>query len=48
MRIQETNGILKESRIARNDAARHAEEEGVMSRTWRMISEKLTGIFRKH
>lgn len=50
MRIQETDRILKESRIARNAAAQqhhHHEEEGVMSRAWRTVSSKLTGWFRK-
>ena len=50
MRIQETDRILKESRHARNAAAQqhHHEEEGVMSRAWRTVSSKLTGLFRKH
>lgn len=50
MRIQDTDRILKESRLARNEASRHAAEEGAASRTWRMISslpEKLTGLFRR-
>lgn len=49
MRIQETNGILKESRHARNNAAmQHHEEPGIMSRAWRMVSslpQKLTSMF---
>jgi hypothetical protein len=50
MRIQETDRILKEARLARNAAAQHDhhEEEGVMSRAWRAVSSKLTGFFRKH
>lgn len=49
MRIQETDRILKESRLARNDAARQQDDEGNMvSRTWRMVSDKLTGLFRRH
>jgi hypothetical protein len=48
MRIQETDRILKDSRINRNDAARQVEESGTMSRAWRMVSEKITGLFRKH
>jgi hypothetical protein len=49
MRIQETDRILKESRLARNDAARHQDEGGTMiTRTWRMVSEKLTGLFRRN
>jgi hypothetical protein len=51
MRIQETNGILKESRYARNAAAHQQQEEsGFMSRAWRMVSslpQKLTGIFSR-
>ena len=48
MRIQETDRILKESRYARNAAAQQHQEEGVMSRAWRAVSSKLTGLFRKH
>jgi len=49
MRIQETNEILKESRYARHAAAQHSHEhhEGMMARTWRMVSSKLTGLFKK-
>lgn len=48
MRIQETDRILKESRFARSAAAHQQEEGGgVVSRAWRMVSEKLTGLFRK-
>jgi hypothetical protein len=50
MRIQETNSILKESRLARNAANHHQEEPGLMSRAWRMFSslpQKLTGIFHR-
>lgn len=50
MRIQETNTILKESRYARNAAAQHHHDdhhEGMLSRTWRMVSSKLTGFFKK-
>lgn len=49
MRIQETNGILKESRYARNAAAQQHEETGLMTRAWRMVSslpQKITGLFR--
>ena len=48
MRIQETNGILKEARYARNAAAQQQEEEGLMARAWKAVSTKLTGLFRKH
>ncbi|MEA2463687.1 MAG: hypothetical protein QOJ98_1434 [Acidobacteriota bacterium] len=50
MRIQETNEILKESRHARNAAAHHEEEGGMMSKAWRMLSslpQKLTSMFHK-
>ena len=50
MRIQETDRILKEARIARHSAA-HEPEEGLMSRAWRKVSSlpgKVTGLFRKH
>lgn len=47
MRIQETDRILKESRIARHAAARHpVEERGLVSRTLRRVAKKLTGLFR--
>ncbi len=49
MRIQETDRILKESRHARNSvASQQHEEHGVVARTWRTISNKLTSLFRKH
>lgn len=47
MRIQETDRILKEARYARNTAA-HTEDDGRISRMWRAVSTKLTGLFRKH
>ena len=48
MRIQETDRILKESRNARHAAAsQQHEEEGLMSRAWKAVSTKLTGLFRK-
>jgi hypothetical protein len=47
MRIQETDRILKEARYARQAAAQQ-HEEGVMSRAWRAVSTKLTGLFRRH
>lgn len=49
MRIQETNEILKESRYARN-AANHHQDEGMLSKAWRMVSSiphKLTSMFHK-
>lgn len=52
MRIQETDRILKESRIARNHAAaEHEHDDGMVSRAWRMVSSlpgRLSGMFRKH
>jgi hypothetical protein len=51
MRIQETDRILKESRIARSNAHQQHDDGGVMTRAWRMVSslpEKVTGLFRKH
>jgi hypothetical protein len=50
MRIQETDRILKESRVARQTSARQ-EESGMMERAWRAVSslpEKVSGLFRKH
>lgn len=43
MRIQETDRILKESRVARHGAAVHREEGNIVSRAWR----KLVGLFHK-
>ncbi len=47
MRIQETDRILKEARYERQNAGQQ-HEEGVMSRAWRAVSTKLTGLFRRH
>lgn len=51
MRIQETDRILKESRIARNHVGHEQEHEsGMMSRVLHMVSSlpsKLTSMFRK-
>jgi hypothetical protein len=48
MLIQETDRILKESRIARNAAARHhVEDRGLVSRALRKVAKKLTGLFRR-
>ena len=49
MRIQETHRIMKESAYARQSAQQ--QEEGVMSKAWRMMSHlptRITGAFRKH
>ena len=48
MRIQETDRILKEARYERHAAATHQQDEGMMSRAWKAVSTKLTGLFRKH
>lgn len=42
MRIQETDRILKESRITRHPVEHH--QPGVLAKAW----QKLTGMFRKH
>ena len=42
MRIQETNGILKESRYARQQANQH-HQEGMLTKAWKMISS----LFKK-
>jgi hypothetical protein len=47
MRIQETNGILKEARYARNAANHTHENEGMVARTWKMISDAVTGLFKR-
>jgi hypothetical protein len=50
MRIQETNSILKEARIARHQAGAEHHDDGFVSRAWRMVSslpDKLTSFFRK-
>src|SRR5690349_9574441 len=38
MRIQETNRILKESAIARHSTHQQHQDEGMMSKAWRMVS----------
>ncbi|HKO01361.1 MAG TPA: hypothetical protein VJ032_06700 [Thermoanaerobaculia bacterium] len=52
MRIQETDRILKESRIARNSGTNHSESEGGMAgRAWKSIAnlpQRLMGMFRHH
>lgn len=48
MRIQETNQILRDSRQERHGAALHQQDEGFVSRTWRLVSTKLTSLFHKH
>lgn len=44
MRIQETDRILKEARIARNAASARQEHHGIVSRAWHAV----TKLFRKH
>ena len=50
MRIQETDRILKESRVSRHAQAMHDESHGgMLTRVWRSLSglpTKLTGMFR--
>jgi hypothetical protein len=49
MRIQDTDRILTESRIARTPVAAHGESEGVMERTWKSIAalpHRLATMFR--
>ena len=51
MRIQETNKILKESAIARHSTAPQQQDDGMMTRAWRMVShlpQTITGLFRRH
>jgi len=45
MRIQETDRILKESRVSRG-AAREHEHEGRLSRLWKSVTH-LPKLFRK-
>ena len=51
MRIQDTDRILKESRINRNQLA-NEPEHGLMSRAWNMVTHlpgRITSLFsRKH
>jgi hypothetical protein len=50
MRIQETDRVLKESRINRHAASQH-EPEGMMNRAWKMMSslpQRLTQMFNRH
>jgi hypothetical protein len=42
MRIQETDRILKDARVARHGAQQH-EQGNVLSRAWR----KLTALFKR-
>jgi hypothetical protein len=49
MRIQETDRILKESRIARNSGTNHSESEGMAGKAWKSIAslpQRLMGMFR--
>ena len=43
MRIQETDTILKESKLARKHVAQTENHGGMLSRAWRM----LTSVFKK-
>ncbi|MFZ2490236.1 MAG: hypothetical protein WA208_02005 [Thermoanaerobaculia bacterium] len=52
MRIQDTDRILKEARIARHHNAAVEPEHGMMSRAWSMVTHlpgRITSLFsRKH
>jgi hypothetical protein len=51
MRIQETDRILKESRIARNANHTHGEQDGFVGRAWKSLSslpQRVAGMFRHH
>ena len=43
MRIQETDRILKESRVNRVAVARQESDEGIVSRAWKSV----TKLFRR-
>jgi len=45
MRIQETDRILKESRVSRNTA--HEHEEGLLSRLWHRIAHLPTKLMKR-
>jgi len=45
MRIQETDQILKDARNARHAANLHQNDQGVMSRAWKSITDKVTSLF---
>lgn len=47
MRIQETDQILKDARNARHSAALHHNEQGVMSRAWKSITDKVSSLFKR-
>lgn len=53
MRIQETDRILKEARVARNShggSMQAHEDEGMMSRVWKSVSHlptRLTEMMRR-
>jgi len=44
MRIQQTDRILKDARIARHDQHVHEQDRGGM---WRRTWQSLTGIFKR-
>lgn len=43
MRIQETNEVLKEARVARRANPENHPAEGFMARTW----NRITGLFKR-
>lgn len=49
MRIQETDRVLKEARIARSHTAQQEASHGFLDRAWRMVAAlpgKVTGLFK--
>jgi hypothetical protein len=51
MRIQDTDRVLRDARYARSAVSQQQQDEGVVSRAWRMVSSlpaRVTGLFRKH
>lgn len=50
MRIQDTNRIVKDSRINRHPVTDH-HEEGIVSRAWRAVvsvPRRVSGLLRRH
>ncbi|MBK5259423.1 MAG: hypothetical protein JJE51_07500 [Thermoanaerobaculia bacterium] len=49
MRIQETDRVLKDARIARKQTAQQVQHPGFLDRAWKFVSElpgKVTGMFK--
>jgi len=47
MRIQETDQILKEARNARHTAHLHQHDQGVVTRAWKSITDKVSSLFHR-